>query len=170
MRQVLVASGREIVEAGSVASALELLPSGFDLVLLDIGLPDGSGVDVAAAASKWLPAPLIIVLSGEATPQEAFALAQFGVVRFLSKPCSPRKLMLAVEHVTRANVNYEALLKTSVGRRDLREVQETVRRTMVREALAITGGNRSEAAKLLRVTRQAVQKFVRVKRGGGGAR
>jgi len=41
---------------------------------------------------------------------------------------------------------------------------------MVNEALAMSGGNKTEAAKLLRVTRQAVQKFMRQgRRTPGGA-
>lgn len=164
IRRALRSTGHEIVEADTLASALVLLPTGFDLVLLDVRLPDGSGVDLAAAASKTLPAPLIVALSGEATAQEAFALAQLGVVQFVSKPFSLDQLLQAIEHVTVSDVRYEPIVKTCVGRQDMREVQEGVRNTMVHEALAMTGGNKSEAAKLLRVTRQAVQKFIRLGR------
>lgn len=161
IRRALCPTGHELVEAPTVAEAIAHLPSGFDLVLLDVRLPDGSGVDVAAAVSKTLPAPLIVALSGAASAEEAFGLAQYGVLQFMSKPFSVEHLLQVIEHVTDPNTRYEAIVKTFVGRQDLREVQESVRTTMVREALAMSGGNRSAAAKLLRVTRQAIQNFIR---------
>lgn len=62
--QILRSLGHDIVGAPTLAAAFELLISGFDLVLLDIGLPDGSGVDVARTASKTAPAPRIVAMSG----------------------------------------------------------------------------------------------------------
>lgn len=164
IRSGLGSMGHDIVEAGTVASALELLPSGFDLVLLDIRLPDGSGMDVATAASSAVPAPLIVVLSGEATAPEAFGLAQLGAIRFLAKPFSLEQLLTAIANVTQSSVVHESIVKTFVGSQNIREVQESVRATMVNQALALTGGNRAEAAKLLRVSRQAIEKYLRVGR------
>ena len=43
----------------------------------------------------------------------------------------------------------------------MREMQRSVRRVMVKEALAQADGNRSGAARLLEVSRQAVQQIVR---------
>lgn len=42
-------AGASVVEAGSVAEALELADGTPDLVLLDLDLPDGSGIDVTRA-------------------------------------------------------------------------------------------------------------------------
>lgn len=164
IRRALRSTGHTIVEAPTLAAALELLPTGFDLVLLDVGLPDGSGIDVAVAASKSVPAPLIVAMSGQATAQEAFGLAQLGVVQFVTKPFSVDQLLRAIERITEADLRFQALVKTYVGRQTLRELQAGLRNTMVQEALAMTSGNRSEAAKLLRITRQAIQKFIRAKR------
>ena len=164
IRRALRVTGHTIIEAGTLAAGLALLPAGFDLVLLDIRLPDGSGVDLARAASMRLPAPLVVVLSGEASAQEAFALAQLGVVQFVSKPFLPEELLHAIKQVGISNLRLEPIVKTYVGRQDLREVQDVVRATMLNEALAMSGGNKTDAAKLLRVSRQAVQKFTRAER------
>ncbi len=158
--RALRAPGRTIEETSTCQAALASLPRGFDLVLLDVRLPDGSGVRVAEAAVECQPLPLIVVLSGEATPQEAFKLAQLGVVRFLSKPFSLEDLMSAIALVHMAQVRLAPIVRACVGQSDMRDVADSVRRTMVREALAISRGNRSEAAKLLRVTRQAIQKIM----------
>jgi DNA-binding NarL/FixJ family response regulator len=50
-------------EAGSVAEALPLLAKCPDLILLDLGLPDGSGVRVIEAAREQLPGCRVLVLT-----------------------------------------------------------------------------------------------------------
>jgi DNA-binding NtrC family response regulator len=154
-------TGRELEEAPTCEAALKALPRGFDLVLLDVRLPDGSGVTVAEKAAAMTPAPLIVVSSGEASAQEAFTLGQLGVVQFVSKPFSLDELMAAIDLVHTARVELAPIVRAYVGKADLRMVQDDVRRAMVQQALALSNGNRSAAAKLLRVTRQAIQKFLR---------
>jgi DNA-binding NtrC family response regulator len=160
--RALRSSGKTIEEVSTCKDALAILPDGFDLVLLDVRLPDGSGVSVAESAAAMTPSPLIVVLSGEASAQEAFALAQLGVVQFLSKPFSLDELTAAIDLVHTARVQLAPLVRAAVGQADLRDVQDDVRRAMVEQALALSNGNRSDAAKLLRITRQAIQKFLRV--------
>ncbi|MEY4512980.1 MAG: hypothetical protein RLZZ450_5102, partial [Pseudomonadota bacterium] len=55
----------------------------------------------------------------------------------------------------------DALVAASVGRTPMRELQTEVRRVMVEQALAKAEGSRSGAARLLSVSRQAVQQMVR---------
>ena len=152
---------RVIEEASTCAEAIAALKHGCDLLLLDVRLPDGSGVRVAEAAATTSPSPLIVVVSGEASAEEAFRLAQLGAVQFLSKPFSLDELLAAVELVRVARVKLEPIVRSYVGKRDLRDVQEDVRRAMVEQALALAKGNRTVAARLLRVTRQAIQKIIR---------
>ena len=55
-------AGAVCSEADSVASALELLArSSFDLALVDLGLPDGDGVDLIARVALAQPGCLIVV-------------------------------------------------------------------------------------------------------------
>jgi len=50
---LLASAGHCVVEAGTVADALgSMADEGFDLVVTDLGLPDGSGLDVCEAASR----------------------------------------------------------------------------------------------------------------------
>ena len=159
--RALATPNRTIEGVTTAAQALEALVAGFDLVLLDVRLPDGSGVTVADAASKLRPSPLVVVLSGESTPQEAFRLAQLGAIDFVDKPFSLDQVMLLVEFVATTRTRLAPIIKACVGNTDLRDVQDGVREVMVEQALAIADGNRTVAARLLRVSRQAIQRFIR---------
>ncbi len=159
--RALRSGGRVIDEASTCAEAFEALKQGWDLLLLDVRLPDGSGVRVAEAAAATSPSPFIVVVSGEASAEEAFRLAQLGAMQFLSKPFSLDELLAAIELVRVARVELEPIVRSYVGKADLREVEEDVRRAMVEQALALAKGNRTVAARLLRVTRQALQKIIR---------
>ena len=70
VRLLLEKGGVEVVgEVADGASAIvavrTLLP---DIVILDVGLPDTSGFDVAARLSKHRPAPLTILVSSRKAP------------------------------------------------------------------------------------------------------
>ena len=167
MVRALRAPTRTIREASTCLAAIDALhvasaaDQGFDLVLLDIRLPDGSGVTIAEEATKQHPLPRIVALSGEATAQEAFKLAELGIVRFLAKPFTLDDLIAIIESDRLEQERLAPIVRACVGQADLRDIQDDVRRSMVAEALARSKGNRSAAAKLLRVTRQAIQKFIR---------
>jgi CheY-like chemotaxis protein len=96
-----VLSGAHVVAAGSLARARAALAEGaFDVVLLDMRLPDGSGLDLAAELRSGDRAPpAVIALSGAATEQRDAALAA-GCVAVLGKPYSPADLSsLLVGHL-----------------------------------------------------------------------
>jgi two-component system, OmpR family, KDP operon response regulator KdpE len=77
-----------LLEAGTLAQARTALMSrGFDIVLLDMHLPDGSGLSLAAELEQLvgLPRPAVVALSG-AAEQERSALFAAGCTAVLSKP------------------------------------------------------------------------------------
>ncbi len=89
-------------------------------------------------------------------------LLQWGVDDFLAKPFSipqlqQRLLDLPPDLLTAA----KELAKSWVGCRGVKDVQAEIRATMYHEALARTDGNKCQAARLLQVTRAAVQKELR---------
>ena len=153
--------GNEVVCCSTLAGALVAARSATDLAIIDVALPDGSGVTLAQELSRQRPAPLVIAMSGRASANEAFQLGALGVRGYLPKPLSFSDLVATIDSVLDAAPDLSPLLVASVGRRGFREVQEQVRRTMAEQALAVARGNRTEAARLLGVTRQAVQQLIR---------
>jgi ActR/RegA family two-component response regulator len=133
----------------------------FELMVLDVDLPDGSGVALAELAARMRPQPIIISISGQATPRDAFRLAQLGALALLTKPLSLADFMVTVEAVLEKAPDYVPHLVAVVGHESFRTVLDRVRRAMAEQALALAEGNKTGAARLLGITRQAVQQLIR---------
>jgi CheY-like chemotaxis protein len=86
--------GARVVAARGLAQAREALAADtIDVVLLDMRLPDGSGLDLAAELQRRgdQASPAVIALTGEAAGQRDAALAA-GCVAVLGKPYSAAEL------------------------------------------------------------------------------
>lgn len=95
-------SGKYVIaaEAGSVAEALRLLPTvDADVVLLDIMLPDGTGLEIARKIRSTRPLLKILVLSAETDEDMILQLVESGVDGFVSKNIPPVELYTAIEYV-----------------------------------------------------------------------
>jgi DNA-binding response OmpR family regulator len=153
--------GARAIEAGTAREALALLSPPPDLIISDIRLPDENAFCVFEAAARLWPKPLGVAISGEASAEESFRLAQIGVLGYLAKPHSLEDLANEVERVRRSAPSLDSIVSTMVGQYSLHEVQDRMRSVMLHQALALTEGSRSGAARLLDVSRQAVQQILR---------
>jgi DNA-binding response OmpR family regulator len=100
MAALLVQEGYLVLTAATARDALAtlrepLVPPG--VVVLDIGLPDASGLDLCARVRELYPGLPVIVCTGEASPEEAAELLRLGAHRYLQKPVSPDELLSTVE-------------------------------------------------------------------------
>jgi DNA-binding NtrC family response regulator len=159
--QVVAPLASVVLQAHTLASALEHLKRMPGLIITDIRLPDGNGMTLVDAASALLPVPVTLAISGEATPGEAFELARRGVRGYLQKPLRLPELRDAIREALRAPADLAVCAVAQVGHRAIREAQEQLRRAMVTQACALAGGNRTSAARMLQVSRQAVQQMIR---------
>jgi DNA-binding response OmpR family regulator len=85
------ANGREAVRH------LERPPEPIDVVVLDVGLPDVSGVDLCQRVRERYPAMPVVVCTGGAAPEEVAQLVRLGASRYFHKPVEPDELLSAVE-------------------------------------------------------------------------
>ncbi len=97
--QVLLADeGYEINIALSGREAIESLGSGeYDLVLLDLMLPDIGGREIIELITHHSPYPLIIVLTGHASIDSAIDCLKMGAHDYLRKPYEPDELLMRVK-------------------------------------------------------------------------
>ena len=96
LRRLLARSEYQVEEAATAEEAIERVRSGPpDLVLLDLQLPDKSGLEVLEfirqePATRLLP---VVMLTGAASPAEKIRAQSEGVTDFLAKPFSPEELL-----------------------------------------------------------------------------
>jgi len=98
LRRLLVHLGHRAVGASSVAEALAACRNGhFDLMICDIGLPDGSGLDLGAIArQRGIKA---IVMSGFDTREFGRRVEQAGFNDHLLKPFSLDDLRHSIDRL-----------------------------------------------------------------------
>jgi DNA-binding NtrC family response regulator len=132
-----------------------------NLVMLDVKLLDGTAVDLLEGVAELMPWPTFIAMSGRAGVKETFRLAQLGVRAFLPKPLDIGQLLDTVDRVLSVPPEWTPVVKNMVGHGQLMSFEEDVRRIMIDEALNRTNGSRRAAAKVLSITRQALQHMIR---------
>lgn len=86
LAQTLAAAGATVVEAADARSAMEAIATAaaaFDVAVLDVRLPDGSGLGLLATIRRLRPATRVVLMTAYGTPalrDEARALGALGVV------------------------------------------------------------------------------------------
>lgn len=89
-------------EAASGREAMALLrEGGLDVMLLDIGMPEQSGVDTLVAVKARAPELPVLTLSGFAESQYATTLLRQGASGYLGKDCDPDEIVKAIRTVCR---------------------------------------------------------------------
>lgn len=101
MRLVLTMHGHDVKLAGDVATALEEAGrSAFDLLVSDLGLPDGSGTDLMTELRRRGFKMPGIALSGYGQEQDIRRSRDVGFAAHLTKPASADRLAEAIASVT----------------------------------------------------------------------
>ena len=108
LREVLAynlgAAGFDIIQAGTAAEALDLARAQKpDLILLDLMLPDGSGLDVCRTLKSSLETRDIQIIMLTAKGEEIDRVVGFelGADDYVVKPFSTRELLLRVQAILR---------------------------------------------------------------------
>ncbi len=68
----------------------------YDLILLDLRLPDGNGLDMLRELNKAGLASRVIIISGEGTVSDAFLATQEGAFDYIEKPFSEERILVTV--------------------------------------------------------------------------
>jgi two-component system alkaline phosphatase synthesis response regulator PhoP len=95
----LQAAGYEVTRADSVAGARRALGEAqFDLTLLDVGLPDGNGFELARVVRTRSPATAIIFLTAHAAAEDRIRGLELGADDYVGKPFHFRELLLRIQN------------------------------------------------------------------------
>ena len=104
LHTALTTHGYEVFEAGTAREGLaRIIDDRPDLIILDLGLPDGDGVEVTRRVREWSQVP-IIILSVREAEQEKVAALDAGADDYLTKPFGLSELLARTRVVMRRQV------------------------------------------------------------------
>lgn len=116
--RILRANGCMVRTAMGVTDAIQSLRDGaVDVVITDMRMPDGTGLEVLDAVCSDRPGTPVIFLTGSTELELAVKALERGAVRYLMKPARPEDLARAVESACRvARLLPSGEIHTAVGR------------------------------------------------------
>jgi DNA-binding NtrC family response regulator len=170
----------DVASASTIAAAQELLgKDNFDLMIVDVKLPDGDGTELLKQLQLRPSKPLVVMISGFGTVDLAVECMSNGAFTFLTKPFSPEQLAVtlkkAEEHTQLVKVNqylshgddeesgYE-LLGQSQAMEQLRQLIRKVARTQATVLIQGESGTGKElvARALYRQSPRANAPFIKL--------
>jgi DNA-binding response OmpR family regulator len=97
LTETLSQEGYQVVAATSGAEAAPLIAGqDFDLALLDLMLPEMSGIEILALLRRQCPDTVVIILTAHGTLETAVEALRQGASDYLFKPCKPMQLRESV--------------------------------------------------------------------------
>jgi two-component system, OmpR family, response regulator RegX3 len=97
VRDALVRYGFDVLEGSTMLDAKRLAPDA-ELLLLDLGLPDGDGLSLCTELAHVVP---LIVISARGDEADRVAALELGADDYLAKPFSTRELIARCRSVLR---------------------------------------------------------------------
>ena len=117
LKELLTAEGFEVISANRQSQALDYIDEEkFDMILLDISLPDGSGYAICSAAraniatnrNKDVPIIFITAYDDEASVVTGLDM---GAEDYITKPFRPRELVSRIKNVLRRNDKTKSIIE-----------------------------------------------------------
>src|SRR5438045_6609216 len=99
LREALQSWGFTPVEVGSVAEAVSHFKADLPAaVLLDIDLPDGSGLDVLREIKREHPEAIVIMITGNVQVDNTISALRGGAYDFIAKPINLEELRVTIRN------------------------------------------------------------------------
>ena len=96
LRSALTTHGFRVIEAGSLREAeIAVTEAPPEAILLDLGLPDGDGLDLLRRIREWSSAPVIVLSARDQEAQKVAAL-DGGADDYLTKPFGTGELLARI--------------------------------------------------------------------------
>ncbi len=127
LAHLLRAEGIEVLEAGTLSEARELL-AGVDVLVVDLGLPDGEGRDLIPEYLGANPVGRALVLSASTDEAELASCVAVGAAGLLNKTASSREITSAVRRLGEGGM--------LLSRGEVTRLAELLRRERLRRAEA----------------------------------
>jgi CheY-like chemotaxis protein/anti-sigma regulatory factor (Ser/Thr protein kinase) len=101
---LLERNGHTVLQAGDGPAALtHLARTDVQLMLLDMGLPGMTGLDLLARVRAGNRHPIVVVITADDTPETLLAAIRAQAYRYVKKPVSPAAIVEVVEETLHAS-------------------------------------------------------------------
>ncbi|SEK69892.1 response regulator [Nitrosovibrio tenuis] len=118
LRQILIESGKVLLvgEAERGAEAMrQVREGGWDVVVLDISLPDRNGIEILKQIKKECPKIRVLMLSMHDEGIYAIRALKAGASGYITKQSAPGELMAAIHHVAKGRKYLTATLAEAMA-------------------------------------------------------
>ncbi len=139
LQLILLANNYSSVIAPNGSRALELVEEqAFDLILLDVELPDISGVQIVSHIKSLFPLIPVIMMTGNATVETAVTAIKNGAYDFLKKPIDHNTLTVTIDKA----INHSQLEKElKASEQEKLVLQKQLAKASKMEALGLMAGS-----------------------------
>jgi DNA-binding response OmpR family regulator len=104
LKERLAQEGYRVIWSENIAQArAALLENEFDLILLDVGLPDGTGFDFAREIRESRPYPFLFI-TAQNSAESRLKGYDLGAEEYIPKPFHLRELLMRIRHVLKDHV------------------------------------------------------------------
>ena len=101
MKTILGTSDYAVLETGNARTAMAMIASHSpDLILLDLGLPDGDGLDMIKAVRGWSQIPIVVV-SARSHERDKVTALDSGADDYITKPFGTEELLARIRAALR---------------------------------------------------------------------
>jgi CheY-like chemotaxis protein len=101
MRTILLEAGYEVLSTADGPHGIEIFKQRRpDLVLLDLGLPSISGLEVLREIRGFDPQARVVVVTGYGSAQSAETAMGLGALDYMSKPLDPKLFLQKLKEIT----------------------------------------------------------------------
>jgi DNA-binding NtrC family response regulator len=99
-KRALTPEGYEVTLADSGKAGIDILEhASFDVILLDLKMPDMDGIEVLKVIMERWPGTKVIIVTGYSTVDTAVQALRLGAFNHIEKPFTPDSLITAVKEV-----------------------------------------------------------------------
>jgi DNA-binding NarL/FixJ family response regulator len=138
-----------VAEAGNADDALQLAATCQpDLVLMDINMRGGSGLEATARFRQQFPDVAVLILSMHDKLEYVSQAMQAGARGYVLKDAPGKDIVLAIDTVMAGGIYYSAALARQLARPLVQETQLTLREQQVLQHLALGEANKQIARAL----------------------
>ena len=168
LESLLRLSGHQVTVTSSPTRAVGILAEEQpDVCVLDIGFPDGSGIDVLSHAAEVSPSTRVLMLSANRDPEQVRAVIDLGAAGYICKDVGVLEVIRGVQRVHEGELVLDPVVARALAqkprlRRDdiewligflTRREREVLRRIVI-------GQSTDEMAKDMRVSRSTARTHV----------